>query len=400
MTLQHCFIEPLDLLFLRGNKLFGDPGSFGESLIPPWPSAAAGALRSALLAHKGLDPLAFARGAVSDPELGTPGRPGPFTVTAFHLARRHRDGTVDPLLPVPADLVVAETEGGDRCARRIAPREPAAGIISSAPLPLLPVLPEPERAKPAGGWWLTAAGWAAHRDGRDIDPKAHLVNGESLWRRDTRVGVGLDPARRRADDGKLFTVEAVILRKREHGDNCDVGFVASVEGAELPEQLDLRLGGDGRGALARRLPESPLDEPDYAAIAAAGRCRLVLTAPGLFGTAPAPHGDAPPGWLPAGATADSGGAVRFELHGARGRIVCAAVPRAEVISGWDLAQRGPKSAQRAAPAGSVYWLEDLEATSEALRKLVGRGLWPEPEENPGRRAEGFNRVAVAAWSRS
>ena len=29
------FIEPLDLLFLRGNKLFGDPGSFGESLVRP-----------------------------------------------------------------------------------------------------------------------------------------------------------------------------------------------------------------------------------------------------------------------------------------------------------------------------------------------------------------------------
>ena len=37
------FIEPLDVLYLRGNKLFGDPGSYGESMIPPWPSVAAGA---------------------------------------------------------------------------------------------------------------------------------------------------------------------------------------------------------------------------------------------------------------------------------------------------------------------------------------------------------------------
>ena len=28
------FIEPLDVLVLRGNKLFGDPGSYGESLGP------------------------------------------------------------------------------------------------------------------------------------------------------------------------------------------------------------------------------------------------------------------------------------------------------------------------------------------------------------------------------
>ncbi len=52
MNLQTCFIEPLDVLFLRGNKLFGDPGSYGESLVPPWPSIAAGALRSRLLAEQ------------------------------------------------------------------------------------------------------------------------------------------------------------------------------------------------------------------------------------------------------------------------------------------------------------------------------------------------------------
>ena len=44
---EHRFLEPLDVLFLRANKLFGDPGSYGESLVPPWPSAAAGALRRA-----------------------------------------------------------------------------------------------------------------------------------------------------------------------------------------------------------------------------------------------------------------------------------------------------------------------------------------------------------------
>ena len=58
------FIEPLDVLFLRGNKLFGDPGSFGEAMIPPWPSVAAGALRSRMLADAGIDLAAFARGEV------------------------------------------------------------------------------------------------------------------------------------------------------------------------------------------------------------------------------------------------------------------------------------------------------------------------------------------------
>ncbi len=103
------------------------------------------------------------------------------------------------------------------------------------------------------------------------------------------------------------------------------------------------------------------------------------------------------GWLPTGITQAADGSLRFDLHGVRGKLVCAAVPRAEVVSGWDLAKWQPKAAHRAAPAGSVYWLEDLDATAEALRKLAEYGLWPNAAENSPRRAEGFNRVAVAAW---
>ena len=48
------FIEPLDVLILRGNKLFADAGSHGEALMPPWPSVAAGALRSRMLIDAGI----------------------------------------------------------------------------------------------------------------------------------------------------------------------------------------------------------------------------------------------------------------------------------------------------------------------------------------------------------
>jgi CRISPR-associated protein Cmr3 len=88
------------------------------------------------------------------------------------------------------------------------------------------------------------------------------------------------------------------------------------------------------------------------------------------------------------------------LAGVRGQIVAAAVPRAEVVSGWDLAQWRPKPARRAAPSGSVWWLElDDTATAGSLRKLAKRGFWTEEQyETDMRRAEGYNRVAVAAWN--
>src|SRR6266566_1937100 len=124
------FIEPLDVLALRGNKLFGDPGSYGESLVPPWPSLAAGAIRSMMLATEG-DLAAFARGERMHPALGTPTEPGPFTVTAFHLAWRQGD-RAEPLFAPPADLVI-ESGDGVPAVRRMRPTISAAGLVSSNP---------------------------------------------------------------------------------------------------------------------------------------------------------------------------------------------------------------------------------------------------------------------------
>ncbi|SFF47636.1 CRISPR-associated protein, Cmr3 family [Fontimonas thermophila] len=377
------FLEPLDVLFLRGNKLFGDPGSFGEALVPPWPSVAAGALRSRMLADAGVDLAAFARGQVEHPALGSPQKPGPFSVVAFHVARRAADGRVELLMQPPADLVISEPEKGPIQVKSLTPTSvpKGEGIASSAPLPLLPVLAEAERSKPASGYWLTESGWRKYLRG-ETPAAEDLVKSSALWSFDHRVGVGLDAARRRAEDGKLFSMQAVALKP-------GVGFVARVAGAEPPTTGTVRLGGDGRAAALHSV-QLHWPEPDYDAIAQARRCRLVLVSPGIFER----------GWLPTGTGDASDSGVRFELHGVRGHIVCAAVPRAEVVSGWDLAHRRPKPAQRVAPTGSVYWLELGEGvTAQALRELVNLGLWTDEDHatNP-RRAEGFNRAALALWS--
>lgn len=381
-TTTTCFLEPLDVLFLRGNKLFGDPGSFGESLVPPWPSVAAGAIRSRMLADAKIDLAAFARGECEHPELGRLDAPGSFAVSAFHLARKTQNG-IEILIQPPADLVITEAEEGRLSVRYLKPRVVAKyGVLSSAPLPELPVLAESERSKPASGYWLSEAGWRAYLKG-EIPQTADLVKSDDLWLLDHRVGVGLEFATRRAAEGRLFSAQAVALKP-------NVGFLVAVCGANPPQEGLVRFGGDGRAAAVHAV-EKTLPEPDYEAIAKARRGRLVLTAPGIFTT----------GWLPNGADPQKpreDGAIRFDLCGVTGWIVSAAVPRFEVVSGWDLARWQPKSAHRAAPTGSVYWLElDEGVTPEALDKLAKRGLWGEPCEDDARRAEGFNRFTWGVW---
>ncbi|EQD59245.1 CRISPR-associated Cmr3 family protein, partial [mine drainage metagenome] len=90
--------------------------------------------------------------------------------------------------------------------------------------------------------------------------------------------------------------------------------------------------------------------------------------------------------------------------GVSARLVCAAVPRAQVVSGWDLARRAPKAALRAAPAGSVYWFDATQvnggtALIAALLKLAAEGFgcvsgYPDR----ARLAEGFNNVMIANWA--
>lgn len=378
-----CFLEPLDVLLLRGNKLFGDAGSFGESLVPPWPSVAAGAVRSRLLVDAGIDPQEFAQGKVSHPELGSPSAPSTFRVTAFDLARQTETGEIEVLVACPADLLVKErpTESARSgntqsfSTQRLKPQTLPVGLLASQGLSQVAILPESQRSKPSSGYWLTQAGWLAYLSGKEL-ADTHLVSSKSLWSYDERVGVGLDPEKRRAADGQLFSVQAVAMRQ-------GVGFRVQVTGARLPESGLVRLGGDGRAAAVKAAAPSGPVAAVLDQVIQQKKARLVLTTPGVFA-----HG-----WLPTGARADGS----FELHGVKARLVCAAVPRHEVVSGWDLAQRAPKAAQRVAPTGSVYWLEQIEASRESLAKLVEHGLWSEACEDVHRRAEGFNRLALAVF---
>ncbi|MGD8175632.1 type III-B CRISPR module-associated Cmr3 family protein [Marinimicrobium sp. ARAG 43.8] len=376
-TVNYRFIEPLDVLFLRGNKLFGDPGSFGESLIPPWPSVAAGAIRSRMLVDDGVDLAAFSRNEKPHPTLGTPDKPGSFTLAGFYLARR-QNGIAEILLPPPTDLVISKNDDGNVQVNRLQPTQ--VDLPSSFSLPLLPVLAQgATRSKQVSGHWLTQAGWQAYLQGKTPDA-THLVSSSELWKLDARVGIGMSTATRSVEEGKLFSAQAVALAE-------GVGFLAAVTGAAPSESGLLRFGGDGRAASIEKV-NIQLPEPDYQAISKAGRCRIVLTSPGLF----------PDGWQLPGSHGHSNNDNRVTLPGGiSGRLACAAVSRAEVLSGWDLANKKPKPAQRIAPTGSVYWMDELQATPEQLRKLVETGLWGDLCEDAGRRSEGFNRIALAIW---
>lgn len=389
---QFLFIEPIDTLFLRGNKLFGDPGDYGLSEMPPKPSVFAGAIRSALLAYKNIDFRKFADGKVEDDELGTPDSPGSFRVLDSCIARQTGHDTFARMYALPHDLLVLNKLDSDMDIQdRIEPQLIHEDISSSLPFRHYPVLQSKDRSKPVSGYLMNQEGWEAHIKGERISC-GHLIHEKDLWKKEIRIGIGLNSYTQAAEEGKLYSTEAVVLNKIEHGSDSHnrypTGFLVELEGVKMPDKLMLRLGGDGRGAWCTRCePQLVPNEDVLSSIVKKRRCRLILTSPGIF----------PNGWHLTGTCHDMDDSMHFEIGDVKGRLVCACIPRAETISGFDIAKNRPKTAERVVPTGSVYWLEELDATVESLRKLASNGLWIDSGDNSARRTEGFNRFKFAVY---
>ncbi len=362
--------RPLDILHLRGNRLFGGPGDHGEPLMPPWPSVFTGAVVSRAIADAGR--LAEAAEKKNGPELIGELFGG---LTLRWTALADENGHDRLFFPPPADVVVlGGDDGPEPHSLAIEPRDRFEGCASSMDeaLPALPVLRTGKAAKPEGGCWLSFEGLKAHLAGRPIEC-GHLKSVAELWKTDPRLGIALDGRTRTAEKGRIYTTEAVAL-------SGNIGFVCAFEHArgELPSAGLVRLGGDGRGAEILAYPEVE----DF------GRPGPGMSAFRMILASPCPS---PTGWIPPGVERKDG-ALILRSGGLEARLTAAAVSRHEVVSGWDLAKHRPKAAERMIPAGSVYWFEVTKGDTESLTSLWEEGILFEDKDYAGRRREGFGRV--------
>lgn len=397
----YYFVEPLDTFSVRGNQSFGGAGQHGMAVMPPWPSLFAGAFRSAILGHDAAQLARFVALAsdrtLDEPArqtklrevlgdtlfdvLGTPATPGSLRVSWLSLALHpslasgggvKAEGKTQAVIPLPADLAAFD----DADTPPLVALTPTKG--RSDELPLTPLLRVRKQVKPASGHWLAGDDLAAYLRG---DSPSAAIRTDSLFKRETRLGIALDADSRTAEDGALYTTETVSFTP-------GAGFLVGLdgEGDTLPTSGLLRLGGDGRGARYTELTAFSPSSPVLATTG--GGFRLILATPGLFAG----------GWLPDGVKREPDGTYRLAGEGFTARLVCASIPRHDVVSGWDLANWQPKTAQRVAPAGSVYWFDDFTGDPGKLAAWVAGGLWAE-NADASRRAEGFNLAWLAAWQK-
>jgi CRISPR-associated protein Cmr3 len=196
-----------------------------------------------------------------------------------------------------------------------------------------------ERTERAQGF-LSLSGLKDYLAGKKIASEAAIADGgeNPLVGIAERTGIGVDPDTFSAQEGMIYAAGFLSLSK-------GIGFYGE---ALLPESAPagafdgieiVSFGGEGRKAVLREVPA--VNWPSAAA-GAGQNSFLLLTTPAFFAR----------GWKP---------------QAIAGRIAGAAVAEGTPVSGWDLARGGPKPTRFAAPAGSVYFLD--ESMTDAIDNL-------------------------------
>jgi CRISPR-associated protein Cmr3 len=381
-------IEPLDPLIARD----GRPAAVGRfsTVGFPYPSMTAGAVRTRMGSEGG----AFVIPKESLGELREN-----VIVRGPLLAEMagEKDEISQWLAPAPRDAVFLE-DAGKVNLKRLAPRPLRSGEAMDSLLEkdLAPLrfhggetYGKPPAGIPAFWNWKDFETWlVSPRDRRDIELQSL---GAASLPVERRAHLAIQPGERVGIDGMLFQTAGLrfLQNTRQDGPSfetrrfalsvwCRGGHVAGRELALRPQIAPL--GGERR--LARwspalhGWPEMPAAIREK--IAETGRARLALLTPAVF------EQGALPGW--------NGGA--WPLDGSiTVNVRAAAVPRPEVVSGWDLFKGRPKRSRRLAPAGSVYFVE-LNGSPEDRRRWCDETWLACVSDGEQDRRDGFGLVAL------
>lgn len=372
------FIEAEDVWFFRDTRAFGrGEEHLAHCTFPPFPATVAGALRSRVISsypnwdqarfNQGMDPTLYARiGKVDD--LGPNFRiRGPFLAA-------QTAGQVACYCPMPADCYLE-----DASLLRFGSYKPAhiPGLKANFPgNELFPLWPPAGERKDAveGSYWLSQSGFRFYQSGGPFSAREE----NNFFVYEHRSGIGRDPFTRTAKDKMLYTISLVSLQQ-------NTGLLLWVNDAvQLPPSGMLSLGGEGRAARYKTIPEDQVHPMPMVCTVGKTRVKLVLLTPAYF------KHNFKRDWRPS----DSDWSVFGLPAGAKLRAV--AVGRPQLVNGWDIANNSAKPLRWFVPAGSVFYFEwDQPLLVDLKPEQICFTESPDLTANyPGL---GMGQIALALW---
>ncbi len=378
---MRIFIEPTEsLLFRTGRPFNAGENNFAESIFPPTPETLQGALRAAIAVQWGQQqspPKTDLSEIFTDDKLkeliGDYDTYGRLRITGLSLGRRSKlSEQVERLFPAPAHILRVSLENG----KELISLKPHKKLRGSTNVPnelystsnsehyylldLKQKLPMKEKAEEVKDW-LTPRGLRAVLCGDALlDTEDHLVKADQIYKKEPRLGIGIDSEKQTTREGYLYQVHMIRMQQDS---NFVYGFVIDLELGErnnghrkvqqpVSEQREdaleklsflqegwLTLGGEQRAARFKVLkPEECVADPGL---------EQKETGNLLYFATPAYFED---GWLPK---------IPDSLPV---KPITAAINHYQTIGGWALklghAGGQSKTTRRCIPAGSVYFFDE------------------------------------------
>ena len=317
-------IRPVDVWLFRDGKPFtAGEDHIAESTFPPSPFTLQGAIRTKVLADKGVNLSAFALQGQPDPDVGYGDNFGKLRLCG-PLLMHSKDGKWERLIPMPADVVKV----GNRC--KLLQPNPDLPFVTNLPegLRLLWVQTD-ERVSEVKGW-LPESEWKRYLQGQAPE---QVVTSDDLFTFEPRFGIAIDSNKGTTQEAMLYQARFVRLKD-------GTAIWAEVEGVSLGSNGFLRFGGEGRAATYEVLSEQLPPLSQFNTVRNATRFKIVLVTPAWFSG----------GWQPKDGDWS-------KIFGAPVRLVGTAIPRPLLLGGFDVARGVPKPMRAFVPAGAVYFFE-------------------------------------------
>ncbi|WP_457651296.1 type III-B CRISPR module-associated Cmr3 family protein [Rhodocaloribacter sp.] len=388
MSTYRLTFEALDTLFFRESLPFDQTGGVElSSVFPPSIRTVAGAVRTLIGEANGVDWDAFKeKKSPLNEVIGTPEDLAPLRFRGPFLLY---DGK--RLYPVPAHLLKrteSDPSDGKSSFIRLFPDldNPVRCDLGTVFLPRLEKQ-EDRGAKNIENAYLTEEDFFRVLQG---DPPTKLIDADTLFAEEPRLGIGRDNARRTASESLLYQTRHIRPRIDLKTSSCPLRIGVDLIGVDskyLPVNTTwIRLGGESRMASAS-CTSAPSERSYPSPVPDARGLLLILLTPADFGGS---SSNAP--WLPSGFEVDDSGPARCwrgQIAGVELRVLSCVLGRAVREGGWDMAHRKPKPVRSLVPAGSVFFCEVQGSVEEAVRALHGRHVGYETEWGRGELAAGY-----------
>ncbi|MFA0734397.1 MAG: hypothetical protein OGMRLDGQ_000897 [Candidatus Fervidibacter sp.] len=328
-------IRPMDVWLFRDGKPFrAGEDHIAESTFPPSPFTLQGAIRTKVLADKGINLSEFASQGQPDPKVGYGDYFGKLRLRG-PLLMCCKDGKWERLIPMPTDVVKV---GNRYELLRPSHNMPFTTNLPNNSLRLLWARTG-ERISEAKGW-LPESEWANYLQGQ---PPSQVVLTEDLFTFEPRFGIAIDADKGTTQEAMLYQARFVRLKK-------ETALWAEVDGVSLSKKGFLRFGGEGRAAVYEALSQQeslrPLSQFNFASNS---NCfKVVLVTPAWFSG----------GWQPKDGDWS-------KVFGASVQLVGAAIPRPLLLGGFDVAKGVPKPMRAFVPPGAVYFFKAEKSVSFA-----------------------------------